>query len=324
MKNTILIILLTAIFSAFCFPSCKNTEKDEPNGNSMVCDPRTYLYDEEAFDLSGFLVVKFKNPEYIHYLPIRNFIGWKDNAYYIPFFDWKLPFFNSFDNNPFYHHIYDEYYAVDWTVLFTTGIFSNYESDTRFVNENIVEKKQMIMRSSKSNFAIDMQHLKISDCKIDDYTTVLKLKEIANKPLDNNMECIGENPFSYIQYVFINDLLKSQGMDDEIKNLIKGKKFYDTITLMATEKDAIENIETHAIYDAHFYVSQEEGLLPVLSRIDAWHSIMISEKLSYNLIETESAYKENAQKFNESQEEYLEILRALLKDDKIELPQSML
>ncbi len=235
MKNTILIILLTAIFSAFCFTSCKNTEKDEPNG--VDGDPIDSFLPWEIEEITGFIVVKFADEQYKDYIPARAFSGTNEDGYYIPMCSWATPNISYFDKNEKYHPLGNGYFAVDWSLVNTSALFSYYmnwdryfrfwpsdDNETRDINK-LIEKKNQIQNDKDSPFVKDMQEMKLTKLRWDDNSfsslAELPIFKEDDAAINNN---VSTPIFEYFQFVFIKDVMQASGKDiafpDEMTNIL--------------------------------------------------------------------------------------------------------
>jgi hypothetical protein len=185
-------------------------------------------------------------------------------GYYIPQYIWCESLTKAWNNNPKYVHLFEDYYVVDWTVLLTTGFFSNYYSFPYYYF-NLEDKNGSLIKimpeikqnfqDSKSDFAQDMRNILVSDYKWNDYD-FNALQNISNKQIDPNTINTSTSPFEYIQYVFVTDILRAAGYSDK-----------DLAELFVPEK-----------LPPLFASPDASGLIPIDATCKTWYKLIFDNK----------------------------------------------
>ncbi|HBZ33749.1 MAG TPA: hypothetical protein DEO38_01475 [Bacteroidales bacterium] len=329
-KNTYILIFISSLV-ILCFgcqskdskkgllPTPDDITNNQPDLKPCASGPgntETFygLSQEQIFQLVGMLVVKFKNPEYKDHILLRSFSDVDKDIYFFPQNEWKQRYCEHIENRMKYINLYEDYYAVDWSFLYTTGIFGDKNKNsirqisTMLKNEHkSISEIKKGTQTSNSIFIQDMQNLLVISEKWSDYQSFDDLlKYFANKKIDiSEQQIIDSTPFTYMQFIYFTDILTQVGYSKTAQQ-----------ELLFEYKNLGAN--NCAI----------DGLNPHDTNLDTWYNINVLKKTTYadNVLLTayEMGINSDVAHNDLIQNNFIQYVKDALQSGKAKLPQSLL
>lgn len=306
-------LLILSLFATSCKDSDKEPTQEpslEPSTSPCEGDPIEFFFETEIERITGFLVVKFTDDSYKDYIPARNYSGTDNEGYYVPVSAWNTPLIPHFDKNLKYHDLGNGYYALDWTLIYGTGLYSYYKDWEQLFyywtcakDETKIEPiKQQIMNNRASDFVKDMRNMKLTKTKWSDMTfnSVFE-KYVYNEVSDDIDNNITSPLFSYVQFVFVKDLMGDTEFPKEITQNLYEFGNYSAVVPLVNNHSAFFNVKnntaefellrnryengefSHDYYKIYDEMDKIQGLLlPILADIVSAQSEALPASLIQN------------------------------------------